>query len=265
MALKILWQDIFTEDVPIIPGMDKAYREIEEHVFKKVARKDTQIELRHLKRSTYMVMSPYLELINTAEVVKGVIDAEKDGFDAVIIGCGNDPGLYQARGVLNIPVIGPTETAMHLACMLGSRFAIVTIIDMLVPVVERNLRLYGLENRAIARRPVRSCEVGFDFPAWFEDPQLIIPPFEKIAQKCIEEGAEVIVVACCGLGPALTKAGYREVEDTGVPVIDVASAAIKMAELQADMNNSLGISTSKHLTYRSTAPDIINEMTKSFT
>jgi len=85
MAIKIFWQDIFTEDVPIIPGMDKVYKELEDHVFKKVARKDTQIELRHLNKSTYMVMSPYLEMINNIEVVKGIIDAEKEGFDAAII------------------------------------------------------------------------------------------------------------------------------------------------------------------------------------
>ena len=153
---------------------------------------------------------------------------------------------------------------MHLACMLGSRFAIITIIDELVPFVERNLMLYGLESKAIARRPVRSCEVGFDFPAMFEDSQLIIPKFEKTALEFIEEGAEVIVVACCGLGPALTVAGYLKVEDTDVPVIDVASAAIKMAELKSDMNSCLGISTSKHLTYQSISSEMINEMTKSF-
>lgn len=244
------------------------YEVMSERLFKRVAREDSTIEIRRLKRSSYMVMSPYLELLNTIEVIDGIIQAEKEGFDVAIIGCGNDPGLYEAREAVSIPVVGPTESAMHLACLLGSRFAVITIIQRLVPFVERNLRLYGLESRAIARRPVRSCEAGFEFPKWFLTPNYInehiVPPFEKIARECIDEGAEVIVTACCALGPALTMAGYNKVRDTHVPVIDCASVAIKMAELLSDIRKTLGISTSKSLTYKSLPKEIMRKMSKPF-
>jgi len=273
MGNRILWQHIWTTNVPIlgIEGIEDSGAMLEamnEILFKRITREDTQMELRPVKRSSYMVQSPYLELLNNVEMIGEMIQAEKEGFDAIVIGCGNDPGLYQAREVVSIPVVGPTETAMHLACLLGSKFAAITIIKRLVPFIERNLKLYGLESRAIDREPIRSCEVGYEFPKWFLPPsnigEYIIPAFEKVAKECIDEGAEVIVTACCGLGPALTMAGYNKVEGTEVPVIDCASVAIKMAELLSDIRKSLGISTSKSLTYQSLPQEVVEEMRKPF-
>jgi allantoin racemase len=270
MGTKILWQDIWTRDIPLLGIEDSGpmYEAMNELLFKKVAREDTQIEIRHVKRSSYMVMSSYLELLNNVELIGEIIQAEKEGFDAAIIGCGNDPGLYQAREAVNIPVVGPTETAMHLACLLGGKFAAITIIKRLVPFIERNLKFYGLESRAIDREPIRSCEVGYEFSKWFSLPSYIsehiIPSFEKIAKECVNEGAEVIVTACCGLGPALTMAGYNKVAGTEVPVIDCASVAIKMAELLSDVRKSLGISTSKSLTYQSLPKEVVEKLQRPF-
>jgi len=278
MPARILWQDIWSlEGFPSNVSIEPLYELLNEFIFKKVARDDTKLEIRHPKRSSFMVMSPYLELLNTSGVIEGIIQAEAEGFDAAIIGCGNDPGLYEAREAVSIPVVGPTETAMHIACFLGGKFAVITIVDRLIPFVERNLKLYGLQDRAISRRPVRTTDPGIDFIEFFKDPGLfldqittiasehIIPSFEKEAKECIAEGAEVIVTACCILGPLLTMAGYNKVRNTEVPVIDCASVAIKMAELLSDIKKTLGISTSKALTYRSLPKEIMDKMSKPFT
>jgi Asp/Glu/hydantoin racemase len=106
--------------------------------------------------------------------------------------------------------------------------------------------------------------VGFEFPKWFESPEdYILEPFEKVAQECVRDGAEAIVVACCALGPALTLAGYKEVGDTGAPVLDVATVAVKYAELLAEMQG-LGISKSNVLTYQSIPAEMVDEFAKPF-
>src|SRR5262249_22731718 len=48
-----------------------------------------------------------------------IIDAEKQGIDAVVIDCMGDPGLVGAREAVVIPVLGAGQTAMHVAAMLG--------------------------------------------------------------------------------------------------------------------------------------------------
>src|ERR1700755_3123842 len=48
------------------------------------------------------------------------------GIDAAIIAAFGDPGLFGARELFDIPVVGLAEAAMLTACMAGQRFSIVT-------------------------------------------------------------------------------------------------------------------------------------------
>jgi Asp/Glu/hydantoin racemase len=71
----------------------------------------------------------------------------------------------------------------------------------------------------------------------------------EVAKELINDGAKVIVTAC-GVFAALTLAGYNKVTGTEVPVIENVAAGVKMAELLSDVRKTLGISTSKCLTYQ---------------
>ena len=51
--------------------------------------------------------------------VRATIEAEKKGYDAVIMGCAADPGLTQLREAVNIPVVAPALAAMHVASLYG--------------------------------------------------------------------------------------------------------------------------------------------------
>ncbi|MDP9196188.1 MAG: aspartate/glutamate racemase family protein [Pseudomonadota bacterium] len=53
-------------------------------------------------------------------VVKKVIEAEREGVDAVIIDCFSQPGLGDARKAVKIPVVGAGEAAMNAAARLTS-------------------------------------------------------------------------------------------------------------------------------------------------
>ena len=47
-------------------------------------------------------------------------------YDVAVIAAFGDPGLFAARELLPIPVLGLAEAAMLTACMLGRRFSIVS-------------------------------------------------------------------------------------------------------------------------------------------
>ena len=66
-----------------------------------------------------------------------------------------------------------------------------------------------------------------------------------VAKRCIEDGADVIINGCAYSGPALTLAGYHEVTGTGVSVVDCAGAALKLAELLADLSRATGLTKSR--------------------
>ena len=260
MGMKIWWQHIFpTQDqmerevgfTPSVPLKD-----VEVHFQKHlqtVARPGTEINAFYLKHSAYMVQSYYLEMLNTLWVIDGVIEAEKQGYDAAIIGCAMDPGLLEARQAVDIPVIGPMEAAMFLACSLGSRVGVITVMDELVPMCERAIRHSGLEARVAGR--VRVHDMGEDWiNMLFEmilKPEVIQPQFDMLCKASVKDGAEVIIPACCALSPAASLLGYREVPGTGVPIVDVTLAAVKLAETLVDLKRSVGLGKSRKWSYKS--------------
>lgn len=264
MGVKIYVQNIGPKSNPRFKGDD--YLRLSEgmrKLYTKVTHPDTIVEEGFVTRTTNYTSHGYLELFNDVEIVAGVIDAEKRGFDVAMIRCGNDPALQECREAVNIPVIGMEESAMHIATRLGSKFACIGVDDKSAPLTRRNLRLYGLEDRAIVN-PVRVpsdpkwYELLTNSVKWFESPEFVyenvIPIFERCAKQCIDDGAEVICTAC-GLYAALTIAGYSKVTGTTVPVIEATAAGVKTAEMFGELRQVLGVTTSKQLTYQNLIPD----------
>jgi len=249
--VRLLWQNISTRDVPGMPEAGTMWAALEKHIAG-LAFPHNSFDFDYLPRASYFVASKYMELLNDACILDRLIKNE-EGHGAAIIGCFNDPGLQEARESLSIPVIGVGEAGMLLACMLGRNFGVVTVRRKLIPIIEDNVRRYGLESRLIRRDPIRSCELDEKlYPAMFDLPaRTAVPPFEEQARLMAEDGAEVVVVGCASLGPALSLAGYNKVEGTRVPVVNATAAAVKFAEAAAYLSENLGLSTSKALKYQS--------------
>jgi len=245
MGMKILWQDIWLENVAQYPELSEMWKGMN-RCFKKVANPDTDVVESHLPQSSSVVQYTYLEMLNNTYIVDGIINAGKKGFDAAIIGCFADPGLHQARSVVNMPVLAAGESAMIVAQLLGRKFAVVTVGAGFVPIIEANLRLLGLEQRAIYHRPVRSFEMRIeDLIECFKgnrDP--VVSQFEAVALECIHDGADVILCGCGYVGPAFSLLGYHEIPGTGVPVVDGTSAALKLAESLAGLQETICLTKS---------------------
>jgi allantoin racemase len=266
MTIKVWWQDILPDADQSMIYQDKELLKACDQIIienlKKVAREDTIIDFHHVKHSSYIVQASYLEMLNNVWLIDGIIEAEKQGYDAAIIGCGNDPGLQQARQAVDIPVVGPTEAAMLLACTMGFKFGVITVMEDFISVCERNIHNYGLDWRAT--KPVRVYQLG-DNPyvalsRMILDPKVINPQFEELCRACIADGAEVIIPACATLSPAISLLGYREVPGTGVPVIDVTQTAVKMAELLVDLKRSVGLGKSQKSSCKSVPQKLRDRM-----
>lgn len=189
-------------------------------------------------------------MLNDIELIEQLIKGEKKGYDAAIIGCYCDPGLREVRGLLNIPVVGLSESAMMLAQTIGGHFACVTVWESYVPIMEKNLRLYGWESRAIANRPIRYFNIEWHklLKSFKGDGEALIHDFEKVALSCVEDGADVIIVGCAYLAPALSLCGYRSVAQTNVPIVDCVATGIAMAEAMVKLHQETGMSPSRSRT-----------------
>jgi allantoin racemase len=114
---------------------------------------------------------------------------------------------------------------------------IVTFHPKSEPDIESMIAAYGFEKKALNHRPVRSLGLDIDRQLdGLEHPAPVIEDFKKIALTLIRDGAEVIIPGCLFISPILVKGNLTEIE--GVPVLDVISISIKLAEFMNEMTKA---------------------------
>ncbi|MFC2001040.1 aspartate/glutamate racemase family protein [Chloroflexota bacterium] len=230
---------------------------------KKAIRPDTEIGIKTLAKHTTTLRpyadTLYFELLQTQYVVEGVIQAEKEGYDAAVIGCYFDPGLDAAREVANIPVVGIAEGSISIALLLTKKkgsIAVMAVAPKGVPKTFDVLDKYGFSSHLIPIRPVRQIPMEVYVAAGSGHDVAAIKTakdeFIKVSRECIRDGAELVIIGCGGLGPLLASEGLTEVD--GVPILDSVTCAIKMAENLIDLKK-IGISVSRYSMYRQPLPE----------
>ncbi len=188
--------------------------------------------------------NPYYELLIGEAVVDTIVAAEEEGFDAFVINCFDDPGLKQARSVVETPVFGLTEPTFFWACQLGAKFgALVPDMPGQVAYVTRQIEQLALGHRLIPAG-VRAERKRFteSFAEALGDMDPMIARLSEQAREMVDEGADVIVVACGGLGQVCGNAGFHVLEHRGthVPVVNPLTTAVKTAEMAVAMRQTLG-------------------------
>ena len=78
----------------------------------------------------------YDEAFSGPGLLEEVRHGEAAGCDGHVIACFDDTGLDAARALAAGPVVGICEAAMHVATMLGGRFAVVTTLPRSVPALQ---------------------------------------------------------------------------------------------------------------------------------
>ncbi|MBD1147891.1 aspartate/glutamate racemase family protein [Pelagibacterales bacterium SAG-MED31] len=174
----------------------------------------------------------YEEAMSQPDTILKIVDAENEGCDAAVIDCMGDPGLKGARECVSIPVIGPCETAMHYASMLGHKFTVVTVLDRLIPQFENQALLYGVPSKL-------ACVKAVDIPV-LELEDDLNATVEQLKVKSIEaitdHNADVIIFGCTGLFGCAESLQYK-LKKSGfdVPVIDPIPLAVNTAYVCAKL------------------------------
>ena len=96
----------------------------------------------------------YDEALAVPGTIAKIIEAEREGCDAVVIDCMGDPGMFPGRECVSIPVIGPCEAAMHVASMLGHTFSVLTVLKRLRAQFEHMAQVYGVREKLASVRSV---------------------------------------------------------------------------------------------------------------
>ncbi len=207
----------------------------------KVARDDVQFTFESLNEVFPLPYNTYR--YNTMKCTDGaverIIKAEQQGYDAAVISCMFDPGLFEARAVVDIPVTGTMESAGLVCMMMGQRFSVVNPDAVVNSVMRRLCDSYGFTARLASLRHI-DIVANKLYPE--ETPtEEVLSRLERVGKQCVEDGAEVIIPGCTIIG-ALYSNGFKKdpVEVLGVPVLDPMIIAFKMAEMMVDLRLKAG-------------------------
>lgn len=192
------------------------------------------------------------------EVICNAVRAEREGYDAFVIGHFQDAGLYEARSVVDIPVVALGEATMLQACQLGQRSGIVTINTRYIPWFHHQIRKYGLNER-ITGVHAMSFEPGQILKA-YESQELaeeVAALFEAQAKPLVAGGCDVLIPG--GGIPMLLFSAIHGHTIAGAPVLNGIPIAVKQAEMAVKLRRLTGMGTSRVSDFIKPPPEIIEE------
>jgi Asp/Glu/hydantoin racemase len=180
-----------------------------------------------------------------ALAIDNALESSEQGYDAFVMGHFQDPGLYECRSAVTLPVMGLGELSLHWAALLGRNIALVS----LDPVFNRwhleQADLYGLGGRVTH---VAALGLGVeDFaPAFAGDDAAyarISTRFREVAAPLVDDGADVVL-------PAGALAGLLLAHETGMtvghaPVVNCVAVALKLTEAAVRLSRLTGMTASR--------------------
>ena len=200
---------------------------------------------------------PLMELRCSREMICNAVEAEREGYDAFVVGHFQDAGLYEARTVVDIPVTALGEASMLYCCQLGQRIGIVTINPRFIPWFHHQIGKYGLSQRVTGVHAM-TFEPGqilaaFESESGADEVKAL---FARQAEPLIDAGVDLLIPG--GGIPMLLFARYHGHKVGEAPVVNGIPLAMKMAEMAVKMKRMTGLDISRVSDYTK-APDFVIE------
>ncbi len=214
---------------------EKEYRR-REGVALAYASPEVEIGIVRVGASPYQGLGP-AEIQGVAPLYhKAFVEAERQGYDAVVPLGMLDLGVDGARSLVDIPVIGPAQACMHIASLLGDRFGLITYNAEGIPRHRAQARFYGMSDRIAGYRTV-----GMRLMDMADGVERMTEAFVAGARSLIkDDGADVIIPLGVTQCPVHIKPDWLQ-KELGVPVVEGIGAPLRIAAMLA----GLGLSQSR--------------------
>jgi allantoin racemase len=180
-----------------------------------------------------------------ALAIDNALESAEQGYDAFVMGHFQDPGLYECRSAVTLPVMGLGELSLHWAALYGRNIALVSLDSVFNRWHLEQADLYGLAGRVTH---VAALELGVeDFaPAFAGDDAAharISTRFREVATPLVDDGADVVL-------PAGALAGLLLARETGMivghaPVLNCVAVALKLSEAAVRLSRLTGLAASR--------------------
>lgn len=249
MAIRI-WHQSYT-DLSELPGYKKM---LSDHAAR-VTGPDTTVDVHGVAPGTFPEGTAPVDVIayNWAnqlvimQVIENALRAEREGYDAMAISCFVDPGLEEARSLVDIPIVSSCETSLLVASSMGRAFGLLTLDDVMVKEVGRLVSAYGYQDRVTAIAPLDPPMDEFEVDRAFAGSLEFVQSFARQAEVLIAGGADLIIPAEGVLNIALVRNEVKEI--AGTPVLDAYGALLGFAEMLVQLRRRTGLQVARRGAY----------------
>jgi Asp/Glu/hydantoin racemase len=242
-----IWHQSFT-----VLGDLPAYREALRERIHKVVRPGTEVVLHGQIPGTYPSDYPGTDIkystlywLHGLQWISAAREAERQGFQAMVLASIPSPMIRDIRTLVNIPVVGYGETAFHLSGLYGRRVGMLFFNTERLDFWPEQVRQWGVSERFAG---ISEAGVSFNQVAQaLSDPSKAQPVIDTIiahGEKMVrEKGVDVIVPGEMPMNLLLANAGVHHIG--GATVIDGIATCFKMAETLHDLKQISGMTPSQ--------------------
>lgn len=228
-------------------------------VCEKVKRTDTELKIEHLSKGLSFIRHRYFKSLIVPEIVERCVRAEYEGFDGVFVSCCFEPGVEEARELVDIPVVGGTVAPVHMARQIGQRFGFITDTDLANTLTYEVFKQKKLDTECTS---IRAIEMGVEQIS--REPKSIQQKVIEVACQQMAEGADSIILGCTVVAAFFD---YENVSNDlkGVPIIDANVAALKTLEVLAELRikTNLMVSRRTYVKVQEAEPEAFHETRKA--
>jgi allantoin racemase len=172
-------------------------------------------------------------MANAPAVVREVMQAERDGWDAVFISGEYDVGSEFARHLVRIPVIDAGTASLHAAALVGDSVAMLITQASVSSYMRKLLRRWGMAEQVAAMMP-------WDMPlaeAWQRRGEMRELTLRLCREAMARADVNVILPFCAVFVPFMVDP--HDVEDEiGIPVMNGVAVGLRTAEMFVDLKMS---------------------------
>ena len=223
---------------------------------------EAEVHLKGIKAGSYHGLAPTDALANAFvyhrvldQVIDNAIRAEREGYDAFVIGSFSEPYLREIRSAVRITVVSIIEASMLVACSFGKKIVAIANAPQIAFMVQTAVEKHGLSERVLPVLSVDPPLSEHELAAAFSHSAPVIEAFVRAAELAVRNGADFVIPAEGILATLLTDAGVTEIG--GAPVMDVFAVTWRYAVMLVRLRESSGLKVSGVGHYAQADPELI--------
>jgi allantoin racemase len=256
-----IWTQSIT-DLTVLPG----YADTLKNHARRVCSPETVIDVHGIRPGSYPDgMAPiqvtkyhWAEHLLETQLVENMLQAEREGYDAIAISCFLDPAMEKARSVVDIPVVSSCETALLISSTIGRVLGMLCIDEHMAEQVRTLVRHYGYRDRVKIIETLNPPITEHELDRAFAGSPAFVERFSKQATRLVEAGVDVIIPAEGVINTVLVRNKVHQV--AGVPVLDSYGALVAFAEMLVQLRRRAGLSVGRRGAYLRPSAKIISHL-----